>query len=301
MADKKDPKTPPDDFTVDHDSSGIVTMPSITLLLNRKTFTVSKRSDEKGATKSGGNGEPSASKSNPVLPPPLAPHLNSAPQSTPKTETEPRTGITLSGSDDLNLEIQRSSAEGQPEPVKSAVRVQTARPSSAEQRGAQRVTLWDSKQLKSGHDPLGLGLALMLDRGARQALFLAILPAPAGSPVPHFLASAAIAPRDRLKLWTGLKWDPTIVPALWNLFVRTGHAELPPPGTQTDIASNRNVVRAAFGVGPDEWLLLVRTGTLENCRGVLALISDKSMLPALVQAIPLLATPVSTTPAKKAS
>jgi hypothetical protein len=228
----------------------------------------------------------------------------------PSTAPEPESdGITLAAIPPLELEIQNNSGTEsvrqnpvEPPSPTATVRVQTAKPRTAEQRSVQRMTLWDIKQLKSGNDPLGKGLAILLERGARHALFLSLVAAPAGSPVPHFLASAAIAPRERLKLWTGLRWDPTIVPSLWNLFVRTGHAELPPPGAETDISSNRNVVRAAFGVGHDEWLLLVRTGPVNQCRGVLAVVSDRSMLQALVAASPLLGSPIgAATPSKKAS
>lgn len=284
MTEKKNPKTTEKDYTVDHDSSGVFTMPSITLLLNRKTFTVSRSSPSTEPTKSG--------KVLPI-PPPLT---------LPTSATTP--AITHAGADEGTLLVESSSGQNHaasPPTPKAAVRVQTIKRQPAEKRGAQRVTLWDIKQLKCGADPLGKGLAILVERGVREALFLSITEPPAGSPVPHFLASAAIAPRNRLKLWTGLRWDPTIVPALWNLFVRTGHAELPPPGAETDIASNRNVVRAAFGTNHDEWLLLVRVGILENCRGVLCLVSDQSMLQALVLASPFLASAVNLAPAKKAS
>lgn len=271
MADKKDPKTDADSDTVDHDSTGIMTMPSITRLLNRKTFMVSKTSGAKEPTKTGELVILTTPTPNPPMPPASVPSLQIGSEPTPKPL------------------------------IKSTVRVQKAKQISAEQRGVQRVALWDPKQLKGETDPLGKGLAILLEQGAQQALFLSITPAPAGSPVPHFLASAAIAPRERLKVWTGLKWDPTIVPSLWNLFVRSGHAELPPSGADADLASNRNVVRTAFGAAQHEWLLLVRAGTLDNCRGVLAVISGRSMLEALALASPLLAASIDPDMAQSAT
>jgi hypothetical protein len=138
-------------------------------------------------------------------------------------------------------------------------------------------------------------LANLLEKGAISALFLAITPPPAGSPVPHFLGTAAaFAPtgaatsKTKLELWSGLKWDPTVVPELWNYFVRAGFVELSPPGTMTNVASTRNVVRAAFGCAPDEWLTLVSAGTPNACRGVLAILSKASLQHVLAGAMVLI-------------
>jgi hypothetical protein len=269
MAKPKDAKTQTKEYTVDHDSSGVMTMPSITLLLNRKNFTVTRltHKDKVG-------------------------------------ESESPSPIGTIGADDVtqpSIPAPEPTALVTPPNHGPSVKIQTVKPRNTDARSAQRIALWELKQLKNGPDPLGQGLALMIERGAREALFLALQAPPAGSPVPHFVAAAAIAPRERLKLWTGLKWDPTVVPSLWNLFVRSGHAELPPPGAETDIASNRNVVRAAFGVEQDEWLLLVRAGPIDQCRGVIALVSDRSMLAPLVAASPLLGAPVGGTQKKAAS
>jgi hypothetical protein len=147
---------------------------------------------------------------------------------------------------------------------------------------------WTLAQIRGGTDPLGRGLAQLMDRGATQALFLAIQPGPAGSPVPHFVSAAALQPKTKMDYWTGLKWDPTVVPELWNAFVKTGFVELSPPGTMTNVASARNVVRGAFGVEPEEYLTLVRAGPANSCRGVLAIISTKSLMTALGSAMPLI-------------
>ena len=158
----------------------------------------------------------------------------------------------------------------------------------ADRKAVAELIQWDLAKLKTGKDPLGQGLAQLFAKGVTSALFLAIQPPPEGSPVPHFLASAAVLPKDKLGLWAGLKWDPTVVPELWNYFIRAGQVELSPPGTMTNITSNRNVVRGAFGVDKDEWLMLVRVGTADSCRGVVALLAPKSLLPAVTAALPLL-------------
>jgi hypothetical protein len=178
--------------------------------------------------------------------------------------------------------------ESAPAPVVS-VKVQPAS-RRGDRKPAAELVQWELPRLKAGIDPLGQGLAQLFDKGVSAALFLAITPPPPGSPVPHFLASAAVLPRgaDKTELWTGLKWDPTVVPELWNYFIRAGMVELSPPGTMTNITSNRNVVRGAFGVGKDEWLILVRAGTADSCRGVVALISRKTILPAVNSVLSLL-------------
>ena len=160
-------------------------------------------------------------------------------------------------------------------------------------RQQQQLVAWEIDQIKDGTDPLGKGLAIALEKGAKWALFLSITDPPPNSPVPHFLATAAIAPKGKQDLWTGLKWDPMLVPELWNIFVRTGLVELSPPGASTNIRSNRNVVRGAFGVSAQEWLLLVRAGPASDCRGVLAIISERGIVPALKSAIDLISQPVS--------
>ncbi len=179
------------------------------------------------------------------------------------------------------------SATEKTQSTSSSLKIQRAKPRE-DRKPLQRLALWETRKLKAGADPLGKGLAIMLERGAFSSLFLAITPPPAGSPVPHFTATAAVAAQAQLQIWTGLKWDPTIAPELWNQFVRSGMAELAPPGTSTDIKSNRNIVRAAFGMRSHEWLTLVRAGTAQSCRGVLALISEKSLMTELSSALPLI-------------
>jgi hypothetical protein len=132
---------------------------------------------------------------------------------------------------------------------------------------------------------MGQGIATMFEKGARSVLFLSIVAAPPGSPVPHFTAAAAVASQEKLRLWTGMRWDPTVVPELWNLFVRTGCVELGPPATLTNVKSNRNVVRSAFGAAPQEWLLLVRSGPADGCRGILAFVAERSLATELAAAL----------------
>lgn len=172
----------------------------------------------------------------------------------------------------------------------AGVKVQPAARKS-ERKPVSQLVLWEIERLKAGADPLGQGVGVLFAKGAYSALFLAITPPVAGSPVPHFLAKAAIAPGPgKQALWNGLRWDPKVAPDVWNQFVRSGVLELPPPGTQTQASSNRNMVRAAFGVEPGEWLTIVRAGPPNSCRGLVALVSKSSILSAAVQTLPILST-----------
>jgi hypothetical protein len=148
---------------------------------------------------------------------------------------------------------------------------------------------WTLQGLQSETDPLAQGILQLIQRGASIALFLAIHAPTSEVTVPHFVSTAALEGHDKMALWTGLRWDPRIVPELWNHFLKAGFVELPPPGTMTNVASHRNVVRGAFGITPTEWLLLVQVGSIQSCRGVVALISSASLLSELKHALPFLA------------
>lgn len=141
------------------------------------------------------------------------------------------------------------------------------------------LAAWEKTQLQATSDPMAKGLLMLLDRGANAALFLA------ASGPSIFAASAALGADKRSRIWKGLNWEPSVVPEVWSYFEQTGFVELSPPGTMTNVGSHRNVVREAFGVDKGEWLTLVRVGTASSCRGVLALVSTRSILLALPEAM----------------
>jgi hypothetical protein len=152
----------------------------------------------------------------------------------------------------------------------------------------QKLMIWDLHSLKTGQDPLGQGIALLFEQGATQALFLTIVPATEAGKFPDFVGTATIAPQEKLQIWTGIQWNPTIVPEMWNHFVKTGQIELSPPGTVTNLESHRNVVRGAFGIQPQEWLLLLRCGPITGCRGILAIVSKQTLMTQLDSILPLI-------------
>lgn len=180
-------------------------------------------------------------------------------------------------------------------PVQEAPVVQPAalKP-QASRKASATLVLWDLSVLKASNDPLAQGLSQLFTTSKfSSALFLSITPPPAGSPVPHFVGTAALIPQESRKekkaLWAGVRWDPTLIPEVWNHFVKTGMLELSPPGTMTHISSHRNVLRGALGAKPEEWLTLVRVGPVNACRGVLALVSKQSVLADVLKAFPVLA------------
>lgn len=116
-----------------------------------------------------------------------------------------------------------------------------------------------------------------LERGFEASCFLKLDQNSPQIPTPIFHTHAAIGKKELLQIWEGLKWDPKITPQVWNFIVKTGWVELSPPGTHTVVTSNRNVVRAAFGVQAHEWLTLIRVGSLTRCQGIIAAISTSSL------------------------
>ena len=203
-------------------------------------------------------------------------------QCAPTIETR-KPNSTQAKDDSQTMVLREPPAAAKPQPVARR----------AERRViASKLLLWHPKLLKEGKDPLGKGIVAMLDRGASSALFLAITAPPANCPVPHFVGTAAVMPQEKLAIWTGVKWDPTVAPEIWNQFIKNGYVELSPPGTLTNMKSNRNIGRAAFGIRKDEWLLLVRVGPANSCRGLLAIVSRKSLLADFAVVLPFFAAAV---------
>ncbi len=157
----------------------------------------------------------------------------------------------------------------------------------------QDLIEWTDPVLASEADPMGKGLLILAKKGMTSALFLALASATKNTNLPNFVGSAAYAAKQKKSLWSGIQWNPALVPSVWNALVKNGHVELGPPGTNTNIKSNRNIVRAAMGIHQEEWLILVRVGPENACRGILALVSEKSLVSSLPEAIGFIYEPVA--------
>jgi hypothetical protein len=251
-------------FTVDDGESYGSEMPGVTRLLNRKSFVKTKGS---------------------------AP----APAETPATQASAPAPVAPASIDQDGATVIAPAATT-PSIVVAETTQKTRKRRS---EGASKPLVeWTRADLQSGSDPLGKAICSLLDSGVSQTLFLGIQAAP-GSPTPVFVASAAVNAGAKAGVWFGLRWDPAILPEIWNQLVTVGYVELPPPGTMTNLHSARNVSRSAFDVAPEECLVLARVGTAQMCRGILALISRKSLIASVKQAQALLnAAP---TPTKKSA
>lgn len=299
-------------FTVD---SGTATqdkeMPSVTKLLNRKSLGLAPK---KPVTP--------PPKLNPPLPPQAFPSLTQEEAadhtqeielkidliSPPTIEKAKTSELLLTSPSELSIQINSNSNEAvplqltnntlqnetTPPEIKlsapaSSPRIQTTKRKSTEP--ARALIQWDLATLKSGSDPLGKGIAIIFEKGAKHLLFLSILPPLASSPVPQFISKATVLASSKLPLWTGLKWDPSLVPDVWNQFIKTGRVEFAPPGALTIQTSHRNVIRAAFGIAPSEWLLLLRAGPADQIRGIIAIVSTQTLLTELATALPFILGP----------
>ena len=164
------------------------------------------------------------------------------------------------------------------------------KPASAPFRDATHTELkkWELNELAQNSDPLGKAIIQMLQRGAHCALFMAISSPEKNSSHPIFKTTAATPADSRIPLWSGIKWKPELLPEVWNSFLKSGQIEFGPPSSQTIPTSARNIMRAAFGVSPSEWFILVRVGSAQSCRGVIAFFSKQSLLSELAHVLPLL-------------
>ena len=271
-------------FTVDAEHTAGNTMPSVSKLLNRKRFEKSKRSE--------------------ALPNEIPPGLSLEPTGSPDEISVSNSASGVSGVVLVpDTAIQMRSTPVPPPPPRSTQKGPTStdgptqlqvRPVavSPERRSQSRLVTWTTAQLQSGGDPMGKGLAFLLEKGAKHVVFLAVQTQPGGG-TPVFKASACLTPeRPRIVLWSGLTWDPRLIPEVWAHFVKNGWLEFPPPGTMTQAQSTRNVLRAAFGITSQEWLTLVRVGPADACRGVAVLVSTQTLTAAIPGALPHMQAPI---------
>lgn len=285
-------------FEGDGNTGSASSMPSVTKLLNRKSLGLSTGSidtpistPEPQATRSGLRRARGSS-----LKKPKGSALVETPQAvTPPTSDGPTEAMSSPKSAQAGLEIQlstgsdavfeRSAAPAQQQ-TRTDVKVETRTATRRKSTPAPELIEWQMTLLKTGQDPLGKGLATLLEQGALAALFLAIQPLKPGQSAPLFQSTAcAGAFTDRKALWSGFHWNPALAPELWNGFLQQGWIEFSPPGTQTHVQSHRNVIRGALGCVPGEWLTLIRVGSPQGCRGALAVISQGPLGTALTAAL----------------
>ncbi len=177
-------------------------------------------------------------------------------------------------------------AETSPKPI---IKVKTARRNTPNNPDPELIE-WKMKTLEKSKDPLARGLLEFIRAGAKQALFLIQSKNPESKMVPLFIYSAAFKPENKTTLWKGLRWDPRLVSDLWSQIIQKGFFELGPPEPSTIATSARNVTRGAFGLDSNQWLTVVTVGSKDACRGLLAVISDRSLSAVLPGAMVILQT-----------
>lgn len=294
--DNKKPPSPPDfkpSFTVDETTrTNLNTMPSVTRLLNRKKLSTPTPSpiEETPALSLESNSEadsnitfspPEIELEVPIPSAPLISEVSSEPiNELPLNLSDKPEGLSINPPLTEELSLDLSPSDLLPESSEIEPQLNT-RPAKLRVSAGTQLHYWDFRTLKSNRDPLAKGVLQLLEKGAVSTLFMALVTPPSGASVPHFLATAIAGESSKDKIWNGLKWDPSIVPSVWNFFIRPGYVELSPPGNKTDPMSQRNVLRGAFGVRMEEYLLLVRIGSETSCRGALAIISKNSFLEEL--------------------
>lgn len=284
-------------FTFDNENSYTQEMPSISSLLQRKSLRLTRSSSTEKSEDHSSEHSPSEAKSN------------------SPTKKLKQSGGARGGFDEPSVEIERTMTNlfvrkettgsnsfsharrlTLPSEMTASIRPARRRGASSEtasgplntQTEPQKLISWSIGRLAKSSDPLGRGLAHLMYSGATQALFLRILPPSKASTTPKFQALAAVAASEVAALWCGLQWDPRVSPVIWNEFVRKGFVELPPPGSYTDIGSNRNMARVAFGVPAEEFLTMIRVGAADACRGLIALTSPATLYTAWQTALPSL-------------
>ena len=214
----------------------------------------------------------------------------SAPQENLKSNEISAPSESLSLQTEIPLENSANLPEGSSSaqtPHSQSPIIRTA-PKPSSQNPAPEIKTWDLEQLSQNPDPLGKAIIEMSQRGTDCALFLSITPPEGSSTAPFFRATAGIHSEKRIPLWRGIQWKPELFKDLWNAFLKSGQIELGPTSTQSASTPAKNAMRAALGTLPSEWLILVRVGSPQSCRGVIAFFSKQSLLSELAHVLPLL-------------
>ena len=92
-----------------------------------------------------------------------------------------------------------------------------------------------------------------------------------------FRAIGTFIESTRSSFWRGLHFRVADYPDHWLALQTEGYIALPPPGTQTQIYSDRNRVRAAFGADGECWCGLVLIGAASAPLGVLVILVPDSV------------------------
>ncbi|MBC7690152.1 MAG: hypothetical protein H7222_00135 [Methylotenera sp.] len=295
MSDEKSKK-----FSIDVEQTGIHEMPSVTQLLNRKTLGLPPAASRPPTS------APSFGASSPASQTSSFQDALKINNSHPSQEVSSGQDVVINIlAGDMTFELESS---GPSQSALEAAESQISERTVPEVRKTSRISAegklisWVRLQLKQSSDPMGKSLWTLIEKSSSQAaLKSALFLSAQTSGAKTFAATASFEGKDRSVLWAGMVWDPVIVPELWTMLLKLGSVELSPPSQVTDALSDRNVVRGAFGIQAKEWLTLVRIGSADSCRGVLALTSDASLQSLLRLSMAGFGAALAVVPAKKAA
>jgi hypothetical protein len=314
MADPKSPnnKAVKPGFDLDAEKTGLTEMPSITKLLARKPMNVmAPKVKSINVTQTAGK----------ALPADPAPPVNASPAVAAHPKTSPAAVAPAAPKSSAPVPAAPKAAPAAPvskppvAPVAAAAIPNPLAPPPSERTGmivmptrrstrgqTQDLQIWDRAALQTSPDAVCQALTQLLGRGLGMALFLAHHSAGGANAIPIFKAQACYGSGSKQVLWKGLSWNPALTPTLWQQLSITGAVELTPPDTGTNVTSERNMVRTAFGIDSNEYLVVARVGAPSAIKGILAMVSARSFLTEVQGVLMLLAAGSGKTGAiKKAS
>lgn len=188
---------------------------------------------------------------------------------------------------EIPLSIPLSAA---PETAQAETALPSIQPSKRNRakKAATVLARWKRESLSNSSDPIGRAASILLPAGATDLLFLSRHPLAKGDSF-SVVATAAFTDNPQfIACWSGLKWAPDVVPELWKELISKGVVQLAPPGEKTLPSSERNVIRAAFGVRQEDWMIVLRSGTAEQARGILVVLSKGNLMEKMREVLPLL-------------
>jgi len=294
------PKQGNQNFDLDADKTGLTEMPSITKLLARKSMapipakvtTLAPGGTQTASKSLAAHAAPTQPVKAPVAPikapvPPLQAKPQAVPAARP-TAPIPAARPAALPQALAPIAVQQPTAAPPPPSERTGMIVMPARRSNTRSQ-AQDLLVWDRATLQSSPDSVAQALSQLMGRGLGMALYLAHHLAGSGNTIPVFKAQACFGPGPKQVLWKGLSWNPALTPTLWQQLSMTGAVELTPPDTGTNVTSERNMVRTAFGIDSNEYLVVARVGPPNAPKGMLGLVSTKSFLSEVQKVLMLLA------------
>jgi hypothetical protein len=150
---------------------------------------------------------------------------------------------------------------------------------TAIQKGSRRSTAksaplaeWKPSELNQSPDSMKQAIHALYDvKLIQSALYLENAPTVSGGvATPSFVAVAAVSAKAKHTIWKGLQWDPQVFPEVWKVLTTKGYAEFQP--------GIRNANCAVFAVDGMSWLTLIRVGSTDRCEGLVAIISQASLV-----------------------